>query len=294
MTGEVSEPLTTYLELRASTPEGDEAAGLSHKAGGQVLLHVLELAAYGEPRGGVTIVHDAGDHGGRYLDAARVLARAQWAVALPDLRGHGRSEGERGHSAGLKEVLRDLDAVQEHLAYRLPIAPKALVGIGLGALYALAYALERPGQLAALALLAPRWKPAFELPRAGGLLGRFKKPAPSQPGRIGNDPELLTADPEQQRRWREDPLVHDAISLRAASQAAEIAERYGERLGELDLPVLVLHGSRDGVADSAESRARAAGSAELRLREGALHDLLHGPDGRSVAEELRAWLAGVA
>ena len=292
MTGAISEPLATYLELRESTPEGDEAAGLSHKAGGQVLLHVLELAAYGEPRGGVTIVHDAGDHGGRYLGAARALAEERLAVALPDLRGHGRSEGERGHSAGLNEVLRDLDAVQEHLAYRLPIAPKALVGIGLGALYALAYAIERPGQLAALALLAPRWKPSFEMPRAGGVLARFKKPAPNQPGRIGIDPAQLTADPAEQRRWREDPLVHDAITLRAASQAAEIAERYGRRLGELDLPVLLMHGSRDVVSDPAESRKRAAGRVELEIREEGLHDLLHGPDGREVAEELRAWLAG--
>ena len=69
------EPLTTYLELRESTAEGDEGAGLSHKAGGLVLLHVLEIAAHGEPRGGVTILHDAGDHGGRYVEAANALAR---------------------------------------------------------------------------------------------------------------------------------------------------------------------------------------------------------------------------
>src|SRR5688572_25682307 len=135
------QPLATYLELRQSTPDGEEGAGLSHKGGGLVLLHVQELASHGEPRGGLTIVHDAGDHGGRYLDAARTFAAAGWAVALPDLRGHGKSEGERGHSAGIQEVLRDLDAVQDHLAYRLPIAPKALVGCGLGALYALRYAL---------------------------------------------------------------------------------------------------------------------------------------------------------
>src|SRR5689334_25446616 len=88
---ESREPFVTYLELRESAPDGSLGAGLSHKSKGLVLLHVLELAAYGEPRGAVTFVHDAGDHGGRYLGLARVLAGDGWSVALPDLRGHGRS-----------------------------------------------------------------------------------------------------------------------------------------------------------------------------------------------------------
>src|SRR5687768_2513018 len=132
-----SEPYVTYLELRESTAAGDAGAGLSHSSSGLVLLHVLELAAYGEPRGAVTIVHDAGEHGGRYLALARALAGAGWAIALPDLRGHGRSEGERGHCAGINEVVRDLGDVQDHLAYRQPDAPKVLVGQGLGALWCL-------------------------------------------------------------------------------------------------------------------------------------------------------------
>ena len=39
------EPFVTYLELRESTPEGEQASGLSHNSAGLVLLHVLELAA---------------------------------------------------------------------------------------------------------------------------------------------------------------------------------------------------------------------------------------------------------
>ena len=158
------EAIATYLEQRESDEAGEEAAGLSHSAAGLVLVHVQELAAYGEPVGGVTLLHTAGDHGGRYLAAGHALADAGWAVALPDLRGHGRSEGERGHSAGLMEVVRDLGAVQDHLAYRLPDAPKVLIGTGLGAIYAAAYARERPGSLAALGLVSPLFEPRFELP----------------------------------------------------------------------------------------------------------------------------------
>ena len=223
------EPFVTYLELRASTPAGEAGAGLSHASAGLVLLYVLELAAAGEPRGAVTVVHEAGEHGGRYLDLARALAAAGWAVALPDLRGHGRSEGARGHSNGVKEILRDLGDVQDHLAYRQPEAPKVLLGHGVGALWALAYACEKPGDVAALVLLAPRLAPKFELPaKPSGLFKALKKVAPDAPGRLGFG---VAADPS-------DALRHDVITLRAGEQALEAAAKYVPRLAGLKLPVL--------------------------------------------------------
>ncbi len=286
------EPLTTYLELRESTADGDEGAGLSHKAGGLFLLHVLEIAAHGEPRGGVTIVHDAGDHGARYLECAHVFAAERWAVALPDLRGHGRSEGARGHSAGIKEVVRDLASVQEHLAYRLPVAPKALIGQGLGALYALRFALERPGEVAALVLLAPRWRPKFEPPKAaGGLMKLFKKPDSTAAGRIGLELDGLTSDAEQRARWSADPLVHDAITLRAAQQAAELAADLERRVAEVACPTLLLHGADDRVSDPQISRGLVGPGLEVRVKAGARHDLLHELDWRSTATEIASWLA---
>ncbi len=286
------EPTSTYLELRESTAAGERASGLSHTPGGLFLLHVQELAANGEPLGGATVIHDAGDHGGRYLDAARVLAEAGWAVALPDLRGHGKSEGERGHSAALAEVVRDLGEVQQHLAYRLPIAPKVLVGQGLGGLYALTYAIEEPGSVAALVLLAPRLGPSFELPPApGGLLKMFSRSAPTDAGRVGVDPAQLTSDPAQQAAWRSDELVHDVITRRAAEQAAEAARTYPGRIGEIGAPVLVLHGADDRVADPSLSDALAREGVEVRRKPGRLHDLLHEADAAETAAEIGDWLA---
>lgn len=285
------EPLTTYLELRESTADGDEGAGLSHKAGGLFLLHVLEIAAYGEPRGGVTIVHDAGDHGARYLEAAHVFAAERWAVALPDMRGHGRSEGPRGHSAGLKEVVRDLASVQEHLAYRLPVAPKALIGQGLGALYAARFALERPGDVAALVLLAPRWRASFAPPKpAGGLLKLFKKPDPTAAGALGLAPEALSRDAAQCAAWSADKLVHDAISARAAQQASEVAQDVERRVALLPCPTLLVHGADDRVSDPQISRGLRGPNLEVRVVDGARHDLLHESNWRATAAELAAWL----
>jgi acylglycerol lipase len=290
-----AEPLTTYLELRESDALGNETAGLSHQSKGLFLFHVLELAAWGEPKGGFTFVHDAGDHGGRYLGLAKALTPANWAVALPDLRGHGKSEGARGHSNGLGEVVRDLDAVQDHLAYRLPDAPKVLGGIGLGAIWALAYALEKPGALAGLVLVAPRWKPSFELPKpAGGLFKMFKKLGPDAPGRIGNDPTRWTSDAKEQAALRADSAVHDVITLRGGEQAIETAARVGARIGELAIPILVQHGADDAIASVADSKQLSGAKLDVRIYPGGGHALFHGSTGKQAAEDLRDWLARIA
>ncbi|MEO6709492.1 MAG: alpha/beta fold hydrolase [Planctomycetota bacterium] len=289
-----AEPLTTYLELRVSAPDGSEGSGLTHQSAGLFLLHVLEVAAYGEPIGGVTIVHDAGDHGARYLAAARVLAEQHWAVALPDLRGHGRSEGPRGHSLGAREVLRDLQSVQDHLAYRLPDAPKVLIGQGLGALHALHFALEKPDALAALVLLSPRWKPGFELPKpASGLKKLFSKPAPTDEGRIGNRSAALSGLSAERQAWEGDALVHDVITRRAAEAALGLAQDCRRRASELRVPTLLLHGESDQIADPADSRTFAAPVVELRLLPGKAHDLLHESGAEQLAIEIAAWLASV-
>lgn len=285
------EPFATYLELRQSTAEGEAGAGLAHVAEGLVLLHVLELASSGEPQGAVIVVHDAGSHGSRYLDLARSLAAGGWATALPDMRGSGKSEGERGHSAGLKEVVRDIEEVQNHVAYRLPDAAKVLVGHGLGAIYALAFALERPGQVQALVLSSPLLEPHFELPEPKrGLLKFMKRVGPTSPGRIGFDPQELSGDPAQLAARGADELVHDVISLRAGTQAREAALTYPARMAELAIPTLILQGGRDSIAPPELARSLVRDGVDLRLYDELRHDLFHDAGSEQVVSDLCAWL----
>ncbi len=284
----------TNLELRESTPTGEETAGLSHASmAGLFLLQVLELAARGEPRGAVTVVHDAGDHGGRYRELANHLAGAGWAIALPDMRGHGGSEGERGHGGGIDEAVRDLAAVQDHLAYRMPDAPKVLVGQGLGALWSAAFAIERPGVVQALVLVAPLHEPSFQLPApAKGLSKLFKKVGPMSPGQIGWTAEQLTSDTAAASAYAADTKVHDVITLHAGNQAAEAARRFLPRLAEAGVPTLVLHGSEDPISSVEASRALASASVEVTTFDGLRHQPLHESRAAEVQAALTTWLDG--
>lgn len=287
-----SEPTVTYLELRESNPDGAAAAGLSHTGKGLVLLHVQELAAAGEPRGAVTIVHDAGGHGGLFLGVGRRLAEAGWSVALPDLRGHGRSEGPRGHTHGVQEVVRDLGDVQDHLAYRQPDAPKVLVGQGLGALWALAYASERPDGVAALVLVAPLVEPRFDLPEpGGGLRSLFKKVVPETAGRIGWDACNRASSTEARALLAAGP-AHDVITVRAGEEAAAAARAFVPRLTQLAMPALVLIGVDDLIAPASKVRALSGPRVEVREFAGVHHDVFLDARAGDVVETLVRWLDG--
>ncbi len=286
------ESFATYLELRESDETGGAAAGLSHTAEGLVLFHVLELAARGEPRGILTIVHDSGDHGGRYMDLAGTLAEKGWAVALPDLRGHGKSEGARGHSAGRKEVIRDLDEVFQHLAYRLVGAPKTLIGIGSGALHGLALCADKPGLVERLVLIAPVLEPKHQLPLVKkGFLGKMlSRVGPNSEGALGVSAEALTADAEEAHAWSQDELTHDVITLRAGEESLRLASEADSLLSKASLPTLVLLGGADQIGARAWPAAESAAGVEVRSYPDARHDLFHDVGREEAVKDLCEWL----
>lgn len=281
----------TNLELRDSNPDGTEGAGLSHTAEGLFLLHVLELAGAGEPTGAITIVHGAGGHGALYQGPGEYFAERGWAVALPDLRGHGNSEGPRGHCWGLPEPVRDLDSICDHLAYRLPDAPKVVIATGLGGLYATAYALAHPDRVAALVLISPDLSPNLpEPPKAGGLKAMFNKPKPTDEGSTGITGAQLTADAGAASAWSSDRLVHDRVTRHTAQNVPREAADLRGRAGQLAVPTLVLHGADDPIADPGASRALAGEHVEVRVVDDRKGDLLRESDWSARCDEISTWL----
>lgn len=92
-----------------------------------------------------------------YLDFGLSLHGANGcAVWLPDLRGHGRSGGPRGHAAEAAQLHRDLDAVLAAARARHPQARLWLGGHSAGAALCLnRMTAPTPPAVAGLILLAP-------------------------------------------------------------------------------------------------------------------------------------------
>jgi uncharacterized protein len=94
-----------------------------------------------EPWGGLVVIHGAGSRKENHHDFARAARDAGLAVVVPDLRGHGESEGALDG-----RVLDDLAKVAE-----LVPEPRALRGSSMGGYLAIA-AAERVGARAVVAI----------------------------------------------------------------------------------------------------------------------------------------------
>jgi alpha-beta hydrolase superfamily lysophospholipase len=92
----------------------------------------------------LVIVHGWGEHGGRYSDIADYMAERGISVYAPDLRGHGRSGGARGHVRDFNDYIRDLESMMRIVREKEGEKKTFLLGHSLGALITLEYANTHP------------------------------------------------------------------------------------------------------------------------------------------------------
>ena len=162
--------------------------------------------------------------------------------------------------------LRDLAADAVALVETLGAGTAHLGGIGVGGMVAQVAALNHPDMFSALTLVGTR--PVApgpvddDLPdHDGAVMGAmFARPQPDWTDRdavaafaaegaepMGNDPQQARATAARiwDRTPSGDPAVHQANQLGMVFSRIDCAPRWRERLGELDMPTLVVHGRAD-------------------------------------------------
>lgn len=247
-------------------------------------------------RGRLLLVHGLGEHSGRYDTFARLLARNGVPVFSFDLRGHGRSQGPRGHVRDFSLFLDDLRAMEGvmegELVHR---SPRFLMGHSMGGLIALQRLREGPSSFDGAVFSAP-WL-ATNLPgwvrRLGRWLGRL---FPGLSVSSGTSPERLTRDPVMIRELKNDPLVHRRLSARLFREAEELQARILSRPGLPPLPYLFLIPTGDVVVRPrvTESFARGIVGDEIRIEilEETAHEPLNDLGREEVRGRILSWLLG--
>ena len=114
-------------------------------AGDGLTLYEQSWLPLGEPRATVIVVHGVTEHGGRYARLANELNRRGYAVHAMDLRGHGRSDGDRILIREFDQYLDDLELFVGRVAERQAGKPLFLFGHSMGgAIVALLAATRQP------------------------------------------------------------------------------------------------------------------------------------------------------
>lgn len=244
----------------------------------------------------VLIVHGLGEHIGRYERTALRLAAAGWHVAGYDQRGHGQSEGARGAIAQRDSLLRDLARLIDIVRGERG-GPLVVLGHSMGGNLAMGYVLGGDAGISALVLSAPALQPGDGFSplmlRAARVLGRIAPALRAQ--RLSAD--AISRDPAVVAAYRDDPLVFTG-RVTAGIGAALIGamQTFPARYAQLRLPILVLHGTADQLADVAGSREleRLAVSADLTAHyyDGLYHEVFNEPERDRVLADLVTWLDG--
>jgi len=236
-----------------------------------------------EARGVIAIVPGFSDHGGRYPHLVEFARRQGLAAAAVDTRGHGKSDGLRGHVTRFADFFDDADALVGSVRSAFPGRPIYLWGHSMGGLILLGYLSDGRGQgIRAATVTAPALKitvpvPVWKDTLARTLVGLW----PTLPFKSPIDADSLSRDLEVGRRYLADPLVHGVCtpSLYAAMQCQ--ARALLDRPRDFGIPTFFAHGLGDRAISVDGTRSYFERSPlerkALRLYPDARHELHNDP-----------------
>jgi alpha-beta hydrolase superfamily lysophospholipase len=244
------------------------------------------------PRGRIVLVHGYAEHTGRYEFVGETLASAGYAVHAFDLRGHGRSDGERALVRSFDAYLDDLDVFVDRARGSQAAEPIFLLGHSMGGAIVALYAVERRPEVRGIVLSGPAVTSnagvaAWLLRAVGRLLPRLPL--------MKLDAAAVSRDPEVVRRYDSDPLVYRGrVKAGLVAAMLDAGRRISAGAGSLRSPVLFMHGREDRLAPVATSETLAAAASSndktLKVYDGLFHEIFNEPERDSVLGDAIAWL----
>jgi len=258
----------------------------------------LELYARGwkpeNPKAVVVLVHGHGEHVNRYNHVADVFTKAGYAMQGFDLRGHGQSTGQRGHTPEYQNLMNDIADFIGDAQRRYPGLPVFLYGHSMGGNQVINYALRSPQNLKGVIATGPWIKLAFDPSAAQLFMAKaLDGLVPSFSLASGLNQASLSRDPEVVSKYASDPLVHDKISVRLYNSVYRSGLWALEHAAELKIPMLLMHGTGDKLTSapaSQEFALKAGNIVTLCLWDGFYHEVHNEPEKAKVIQTMVDWL----
>lgn len=241
----------------------------------------------------VAICHGVNSHSGQYAWTAEQLVANGFTVYALDLRGRGKSSGDRFYVEHIDEYVGDLATLIDLAKAREPGLAVFLLGHSAGGVVSCVYTLEHQEQIDGLICESF----AFRVPAPGIVLSIIKGLSHVAPhlGVLKLHNEDFSRDPEAVRALNADPLI--AGEVQPASTVAALVradERLEREFARITLPVFIMHGTVDKATVPAGSQFfyEKAGSSDktLKLYEGHYHDLFNDYGKDDVMADTTQWI----
>jgi len=248
-----------------------------------------------EQKAVVLIIHGIAEHSSRYADMAQRFVENGYVVEAFDLRGHGQSDGQRNYVRRFELYLKDVQAKLNQIAERYPDKPVYVFGHSMGGLITLEYYLKKSPDWAGAILSGPAVKISEDIsPFLVKISGVISALFPKLPI-VQLDSSAISRDPEVVRDYENDPLVYTGKTLaRTGAEVLKATDFVQERLGQIRLPLLIMHGTADQLTDPEASRelyTRAESEdSTLKMYDGFYHEVFNEPEKEQVFADIFDWL----
>ena len=251
----------------------------------------------GEIKAVIALVHGFGEHCERYEHVADFFGKDGYAMVGYDRRGHGKSEGKRGHTTNYEALLEEIDQLLTHTRERYAGKPVIIYGHSQGGHLVLSYMLRRKPDVKAIIATAPWIRLAFEPPAALVAIGKFTRrlmPGFSQNNQLKE--EHLSRDSAVGERYVADPLVHTKITSETGISMLEACDWLLANAGEVPQPLLVMHGTGDQIISIEGTRdflKKSSGNITFKEWEGAYHEIHNETNKEEVLQYALDWMNGL-
>lgn len=247
----------------------------------------------GTPRAVMVIVHGFNSHSGQYLWAAEQLTKNGIAVYALDLRGRGRSEGERFYVEKIGDFTDDVQTLVKTAKAENPGLPIYMLGHSAGGVTACVYALDHQSEIDGLICESF----AFELPVPDIVLTFLKGLSYITPHThvFSLKNKDFSRDPAVVKSMNDDVLIKgESQPAQTAKTMINASARLAEEFPKIKMPVMILHGTADKATKPSGSQHfyEQTGSTDktLKLYEGHFHDLLNDIDKEIVMADIQSWI----
>jgi acylglycerol lipase len=265
----------------------------SFESKGGVKIHVRSWLPAGQPKAVVVICHGVNSHGGQHAWSGEQLSTAGFATYALDLRGRGKSEGERFYVEDVADYVADVAGTIRLAKQRHPGLKTFLLGHSAGGVTSASYVLDNQAELAGFICESF----AFQVPAPNFALAAIKglsHIAPRLPVLTLHNKDF-SRDPVALAALDADPLTaHESQPAATVAALVRADERLREEFPTITIPVFIMHGTEDKATVPAGSQfffdTVGAKDKTLKLYEGHFHDLLNDIGKEGVMAEIVGWL----
>lgn len=274
--------------MSAATTKEETFAG---RGGTRIFMRSWRPAT--PPKAVVVICHGVNSHSGQYFWPAEQFVASGLAVYALDLRGRGRSDGERFYVDNVSDYVDDLRGLIAIAKQREPGLKVILLGHSAGGVVSCTFTLDHQDEIDGLICESF----AFQVPAPDFALAVIKGVSHLFPHahvlKLHN--EDFSRDPAWVKTLNEDPLTHNEVQpTKTVAALVRADERMKKEFPTITLPVFIMHGTADKATRPSGSQLffDTVGSKDktLKLYEGHFHDLLADYGKELVIADMQAWI----